>query len=125
MILLNIRNITAWITFVSLCITKNILVTILHKQKGDKMKHYVIFCESSDQNEMVQIKILAKGYTWVSGFKLTQFTDKSVLVFDDLNSSDRAISYHEKLITEEYKKHSCYKNHRVIGAEAFLKLVRF
>lgn len=85
------------------------------------MKNYVILCESSDQSEMVQIKILAKGYTWVSGFKLTQYTDKPVLIFDNLNSKDRAISYHEKLMSEEYKKYSCYKNHQVIGAEDFLK----
>jgi hypothetical protein len=89
------------------------------------MKHYVIICESSDQNEMVQIKILAKGYTWVTGFKLTQYTDKPVLVFDDLNSSDRAISYHEKIMSEEYKKYSCYQKHKLINAVDFLKLVRF
>ena len=89
------------------------------------MKNYVIFCESAEQNEMIQIKLLSKGYEWVSGYKLIQFTDKPVLVFDNLNSKDRAISYHEKLMSEEYKKYSCYKNHRVIGAEAFLKLVRF
>jgi len=89
------------------------------------MRNYIILCESSEQNEMVQIKILGKGYEWITGVKLTQFTDKPVLVFDDLNSSNRAISYHEHLMSEQYKKYSCYKNHRTISSEAFLKLVRF
>ena len=86
------------------------------------MKNYIIICDTENQSIAVQMTLLAFGATWVSGTNFAQNTDKPVLVFDDLNSDERAISYHETIMTEEYKKRSCYKNHKTITAIEFLRM---
>ena len=87
-------------------------------------KNFIIQCDDSIQNEKVQIKILAKGYTWVTGYDLIQHTNEPVLIFDNLNSRARTISYHSKIMSDDYKKYSCYKNHTRISASDFLKNVK-
>ena len=89
------------------------------------MTNYIIECEDSIENEKVQIKILGKGYRWVTEYDLIQYENEPVLIFDNLNSKDRAISYHSKIMSEDYKQYSCYKKHKRIKAVDFLKLVRF
>jgi len=89
------------------------------------MKNYIIICNYEAESYQVQKKLLISGSEWVSGFWRIQHTEKPVLVFDDLNSSKRAISYHEAVMSDEYKKHSCYKNHTTIDAQDFLNLRKF
>ena len=86
------------------------------------MKNYIIICNSENQSIAVQMTLLAFGATWVSGTNFAQNTDKPVLVFDDLNSDERAISYHETIMTEEYKKRYCYKKHKTMTAIEFLRM---
>ena len=86
-------------------------------------KNFIIQCDDSVQNEKVQIKILAKGYTWVTGYDLIKHTNEPVLIFDNLNSRVRTISYHSKIMSDDYKKNSCYKNYIRISASDFLKNV--
>lgn len=88
-------------------------------------KHYIITCENEEQNELVQIKILGKGYTWSEGGKLVTNKDKPVLIFDDLNNKERSISYHNHLMSLDYKKYSCYQKHKIISALDFLELKIF
>lgn len=88
-------------------------------------KHYIITCENEEQSELVQIKILGAGYLWSEGGKLVNHTNKPVLIFDDLNNKDRSISYHEKLMSDQYKPYSCYQKHKTISAINFLELKRF
>ena len=85
------------------------------------MKNYIIICDTENQSIAVQMTLLAFGATWVSGTNFAQNTDKPVLVFDDLNSDERAISYHETIMTEEYKKRYCYKKHKTMTAIEFLR----
>jgi len=87
--------------------------------------NYIITCDNEDENELVQIKILGKGYSWSEGEKTISYKNKPVLIFDNLNNKDRSLSYHNHLMSEDYKIHSCYKKHRLISAIDFLKLVRF
>ena len=86
------------------------------------MKNYIIICDTENQSIAVQMTLLAFGATWVSGTNFAQNTDKPVLVFDDLNSDERAISYHEAIMTEEYKKRYCYKKHKTMTAIEFLRM---
>lgn len=86
------------------------------------MKNYIIICDTENQSIAVQMTLLAFGATWVSGTNFAQNTDKPVLVFDDLNSDERAISYHETIMTEEYKKRYCYKKHKTMTAIEFLRM---
>ena len=88
----------------------------------DKMINYIIICNTENENIAVQAKILALGGKWVSGKTDVQHTDKPVLVFDDLNSDERAMSYHEAIMSDEYKKWSCYKNHKTMTAIEFLRM---
>lgn len=85
------------------------------------MKNYIIICNTENENIAVQAKILALGGKWVSGKTDVQYTDKPVLVFDDLNSDERAMSYHEAIMSDEYKKCSCYRNHKTMTAIEFLR----
>ena len=85
------------------------------------MKNYIIICNTENENIAVQAKILALGGKWVSGKTDVQYTDKPVLVFDDLNSDERAISYHETIMSDEYKKRYGYKNHKTMTAIEFLR----
>ena len=85
------------------------------------MKNYIIISDTENQSIAVQMTLLAFGATWVSGTNFAQNTDKPVLVFDDLNSDERAISYHETIMTEEYKKRYCYKKHKTMTAIEFLR----
>ena len=82
-------------------------------------KHYIITCENEEQNELVQIKILGKGYTWSESDRLVTNKDKPVLILDDLNNKERSISYHNKLMSLDYKKY------KIISALDFLKLKIF
>ena len=86
------------------------------------MKNYIIICDTENQSIAVQMTLLAFGATWVSGTNFAQNTDKPVLVFDDLNSDERAVSYHEAIMTEEYKKRYCYKKHKTMTAIEFLRM---
>lgn len=89
------------------------------------MKNYIIKCSDSIENERVQIKILGKGHKWSEGCLTTQYINKPILIFDNLNNKERAISYHSKEMSEDYKQHSCYKKHLRISANDFLKLKKF
>ena len=86
------------------------------------MTNYIIICDTENQSIAVQMTLLAFGATWVSGTNFAQNTDKPVLVFDDLNSDERAISYHETIMTEEYKKRYGYKKHKTMTAIEFLRM---
>ena len=89
------------------------------------MKNYIIVCDAKIENELVQIKILAKGFKWSGGCLVTQHTNMPVLIFDDLNNTDRSISYHESVMDNYYKKYSCYQKHITINASDFLLLRKF
>lgn len=86
------------------------------------MTNYIIICDTENQSIAVQMTLLAFRATWVSGTNFVQHTDKPVLVFDDLNSDERAMSYHEAIMTDEYKKCSCYGNHKTMTAIEFLRM---
>ncbi len=88
-------------------------------------KYYIITCENEEQSELVQIKILGKGYVWSEGGKLIVHKDKPVLIFDDLNNKERSISYHNSLMSLDYKQYSCYQKHKIISALDFLELKSF
>ena len=86
------------------------------------MKNYIIICNTENENIAVQAKILALGGKWVSGKTTIQFTDKPELIFDNLDSNERTISYHETVMRDDYKRLSCYKNHKTITAIEFLRM---
>jgi anthranilate/para-aminobenzoate synthase component II len=86
------------------------------------MKNYIIICNTENENIAVQAKILALGGKWVSGKTTIQFTDKPELIFDNLDSKERTISYHETVMRDDYKRLSCYKNHKTITAIEFLQM---
>jgi len=86
------------------------------------MINYIIICNTENENIAVQAKILALGGKWVSGKTTIQFTDKPELIFDNLDSNERTISYHETVMRDDYKRLSCYKNHKTITAIEFLQM---
>jgi uncharacterized protein YukJ len=90
-----------------------------------RKKNYIIVCDDYKQSEFVQKKILATGYAWTAGGIIVQYTDKPVIIFDNLNSQSRSMSYHTSLMNDDYKCHSCYKNHLTISANNFLALETF
>ena len=86
------------------------------------MKNYIIICDTENENIAVQAKIIALGGKWVSVKTTIQFTDKPELIFDNLDSNERTISYHETVMRDDYKRLSCYKNHKTITAIEFLQM---
>jgi hypothetical protein len=87
--------------------------------------NYIIVCADEYENELVQNKILGQGYCWSEGKKTISYKNKPVLIFDNLNNEDRSLSYHNHLMSDDYKINSCYNKHKLISAMDFLKLVRF